>query len=656
MKTKEAVDAAFAYTKKVGVPMMVGVPNYELIDDTKADLGTAYSSAKIGGFSGLKTIDEVIDFINSRILIYNQAKWTIFKRASKYYLNVQGFRKSAWEQVIPILSNGGGILSQAIREHNFASLERWGIAFGPTQISYGLDFASSVAPTHEMPDDRQYQIPTPELTYKVNRFPSLEVSQAHYDDGDIPSILYEIKGFALGWRDRDEPFILVQDSLDLPTSDNGQRFAIQIKKEDQILTAIASHEEAVGDYFLIHLDMRKEENKKLPPFGDWIGAGPAYEISKGVLITRRPAGEVILQLLESGGGGSVNGAYDLQLVGCNLDSSFINETSFLRYNSSSAISEWQFSLPADEVTLRDVLDPMLKTMGAALVMDRSSYSPKISIVLLGHEADEDQQSFSDLDFLASKPPYWTNFEDIVTQFKFIYDMQNEEPTTRIINNYDAINRLAGETKSMELSLYGITSDLLGGTTASDFLESFLPTYARLFRLYGQAMRMWFISIGTGKALTLDLGSYLKISSDFLKAYTDDYGISQKVGMIKKININLMGEGAEIELIHLGDSSPTWNASAYVSSVIDSDTIAIDTDYFSSADANYFQVGNVVKRSTPGSDDTTTTLTISQINGNQISFTSSHSASAGDVIQPTDYTTASSNHTKRAYIDRGFKYE
>ena len=140
-----------------------------------------------------------------------------------------------------------------------------------------------------------------------------------------------------------------------------------------------------------------------------------------------------------------------------------------------------------------------------------------------------------------------------------------------------IYRLAGETKSMELSLYGITSDLLGGTTASDFLESFLPTYARLFRLYGQAMRMWFISIGTGKALTLDLGSYLKISSDFLKAYTDDYGISQKVGMIKKININLMGEGAEIELIHLGDSSPTWNASAYVSSVIDSDTIAIDTE-------------------------------------------------------------------------------
>jgi len=38
MKTKEAVDAAFAYAKKVGVNMIVGVPNYDLI---------AYSEQKV---------------------------------------------------------------------------------------------------------------------------------------------------------------------------------------------------------------------------------------------------------------------------------------------------------------------------------------------------------------------------------------------------------------------------------------------------------------------------------------------------------------------------------------------------------------------------------------------------------------------------------
>ncbi len=35
MKTKEAVDAAFMYAKKVGVNMIVGVPNYDLIEYTE---------------------------------------------------------------------------------------------------------------------------------------------------------------------------------------------------------------------------------------------------------------------------------------------------------------------------------------------------------------------------------------------------------------------------------------------------------------------------------------------------------------------------------------------------------------------------------------------------------------------------------------------
>ncbi len=36
MKTKEAVDEAFAYAKKVGVPLIVGVPNPELLDHTES--------------------------------------------------------------------------------------------------------------------------------------------------------------------------------------------------------------------------------------------------------------------------------------------------------------------------------------------------------------------------------------------------------------------------------------------------------------------------------------------------------------------------------------------------------------------------------------------------------------------------------------------
>lgn len=38
MKTKDAVDQAFAYARKVGVNMIVGVPNYELLDHAEAQV------------------------------------------------------------------------------------------------------------------------------------------------------------------------------------------------------------------------------------------------------------------------------------------------------------------------------------------------------------------------------------------------------------------------------------------------------------------------------------------------------------------------------------------------------------------------------------------------------------------------------------------
>jgi hypothetical protein len=612
-------------------PLVFRVPNF-----------SAYGWYPLTLGNGLKTHDEIIKTINDYGATFPSGPFAILKRSGRYVLRVS--QTLGFDDAL-VFSDNSDLLIQASNEQFAFDVPLPYIAFDPQAHSFGISFLGSLAPIREKTDDRVYQSDLG-LKFTVTEFPF----------GGADPALYDIRGFALGWRDRDEPYILVQDSLGLPTEADGNLYAIQIKIGEDVVNALATHEEDVGGAYLLHLDMNISENRKLPPFGDWLGEGSPIEISKGMIITRRPAGEVILQLLESGGGGAINGAYDLQLTGCNLHSSMIDEQSFLSLNSASGITDWMFSLPADELTLREILDPMLKTMGACIVMNRDSFNPRISLVLLGHEADEDQTSLSDVDFLASKPPYWSNFEDIVTQFKFRYDMHQEEPTTRIVNNYDAINRLAGETKSMELDLYGITSDILGGTNASDFLENFLPTYARLFRLYGQAVRMWHLSIGTGKGLALDVGSYLKITSAFLKGYADAYGVSNKIAMVQSISIDLMGEGTELKLIHLGDSSPSWNASAKIATIINTTTIEIESAFYSDADISYFKAGDIVDYVLQGSEATTLTKTIASINANQITFTSNHGMSAGGIIQPTTYLNASSHHTKRAYIDRSFIYE
>jgi len=394
----------------------------------------------------------------------------------------------------------------------------------------------------------------------------------------------------------------------------------------------------------------------LPSFGDFLDSSETIEISRGILIENKPIGEVMLEILESGGGSQTNGDYDVHLVGCNLSSSFIDETSFLAYQGATNVQNWEFNLSIDDLTARDIIEPMLKVMGCAIVMDRSSFYPRLKLISIGHESQENQTLITDDDMLVDPSPYWTMYEDIITQFKFIYDLQNEQPTERIINNYSAINLLAGETRSEEYKLYGLTSSIVGSPRAGDFLAYFRPTYARLFELYGQAIRQWIFSVTTGKAFDLDVGSTVRVSSQYLKGYGDLYGITDQVGLIVSMQLSLFSEGCALKVNHYGLSSPTWNASARIDTVIDATTIEIISDLYSDSDISFFKAGDVVSIYTMGASDTRRVRTISAISGNQIVFTSSHGSSAGDVIQPSTYTTASPEHKLRAYIDREYKYE
>ena len=348
-------------------PLVFRVPNFSAYGYYPLTLGT-----------GLKTHDEIIKTINDYGALFPSGPFAILKRSGRYILRVS--QTLGFDDAL-VFSDNSDLLIQASNEQFAFDVPLPYIAFDPQAHSFGISFLGSLAPVREKTDDRTYQADLG-LKFTVTEFPF----------GGADPALYDIRGFALGWRDRDEPYILVQDSLGLPTEADGNLYAIQIKIGEDVVNALATHEEDLGGAYLLHLDMTISENRRLPPFGDWLGEGSPIEISKGMIITRRPAGEVILQLLESGGGGAINGAYDLQLTGCNLNASVIDEQSFLSLNSASGITDWMFSLPADELTLREILDPMLKTMGACIVMNRDSFNPRISLVLLGHEADEDQTS------------------------------------------------------------------------------------------------------------------------------------------------------------------------------------------------------------------------------------------------------------------------
>jgi len=603
------------------------------------------SDAQVIFADGLLSTDQILSHLNTTISLDTRLllHWQLKFNNGRYILNLM---PGNLLYVYQVFTDDFELLREDHYSRVGRDIDPRYIVPDNACLNYGINFSSSEAPVRSKavdPNRYQFDIQETDDIYFYEYNPEITIE-------------YEVRGIAQGWYERGEKYLLVKDSLGLPSTYDGSLYAIQINAYGKSFKALAKSETAVSVGYIIELDQDNDYNRKLPSFGDFLDSSETIEISRGILIENKPIGEGMLEILESGGGSQINGDYDVHLVGCNLSSSFIDETSFLAYQGATNVQNWEFNLSIDDLTARDIIEPMLKVMGCAIVMDRSSFYPRLKLISIGHESQENQTLITDDDMLVDPSPYWTMYEDIITQFKFIYDLQNEQPTERIINNYSAINLLAGETRSEEYKLYGLTSSIVGSPRAGDFLAYFRPTYARLFELYGQAIRQWVFSVTTGKAFDLDVGSTLRVSSKYLKGYGDLYGITDQVGLIVSMQLSLFSEGCALKVNHYGLSSPTWNASARIDTVIDATTIEIISDLYSDSDISFFKVGDVVSIYTMGASDTRRVRTISAISGNQITFTSSHGSSAGDVIQPSTYTTASPEHQLRAYIDREYKYE
>ena len=592
---------------------------------------------------GLISTNDILNTINSAPQGVEPGKWSIRFNGSSYYLMLEPVDPQT--TVDQVFTDDIELIKLEQQSWSFSDLDFRYTADEPNCINFGINFNSSIAPIRTRKDPNEYQFNL-----------DLDQNLYFYRYSSTNYIEYPIKGLALGWYERGEKYLLVQDSLGLPTTYDGTLYSIEIRVYDKSFKAMAKQQTQLSNGYLIELDMDNIFNRQLPSFGDFLDSGDKIEISRGLLIENKPVGQVILELLESGGGGQVNGDYDVHLVGCNISQAYIDKNSFLAYQGASTIRNWEFNLSIDDLNARDIIEPMLKIMGCAIIMDRSSFFPRLSLVAIGHESQEEQQLITDEDMLVDPSPYWSTYEDIITQFRFIYDLQNEKPTERVVNNFAAVNQLAGETASEEYKLYGLTSSIVGGVTAGSFLNFFRPIYARLFALYGQAIRQWFLSVTTGKGIGLDIGSRIRVTSNFLKGYNDSYGVNNEVAMITAIKLSMFGEGCDLKLNYYGFSSPTWNASCRIYNVISTTTIEIIPDLYSEADISYFKVGDIVQIFTMGANDTKRTKTIASISGNQITFTSTHSSSVDDIIQPTIYANASSHHKQRAYIDQGYSYE
>lgn len=479
---------------------------------------------------------------------------------------------------------------------------------------------------------------------------------------------YQLRDIARGYYQLYESKILVENSIGLPTSATANEFYfITVRYYDRRSDSTrdqffeATHETTAtfdgGDIgYLIHLREGQSLSNNTS-FGDWRGKERAI-ITRGGRFTGERVGVALLKLLESGGGGGINGTYDVLSVGLNIPSSEIDEASFLAVDSTSPFL-FSDQYAADGADLRSTFESICKLLGAVLIMRRDQTTGKSKIALVSIGADRAVDAKLDIlngDWLVDPPPTWGVYEDIVTQIEFSYDydpIEEQYQSTLLFNDQEAINRYGGERSKISLELAGVSSDQFGRGAGNSY-DQFLPTAGRLFNLLANPLRIWRGGISTGSSIYLDLGAYVKASSPHLRGYGDEYGVTSGVGMIRSINQELMNEGCELEIITTGLIVVAWNASATVATIPTTTTITVYDDTFSDSsvdDISFFKAGDVVDYVPTGDQDNAITgLTIDSISSNTITFTAAHNIpSAAGTIEPTVYASASTDHRNDGYL-------
>ena len=477
---------------------------------------------------------------------------------------------------------------------------------------------------------------------------------------------FPFQGVASSFYQLFEDRILVDSSIGLPSSASSVSFDIVVRftdrktnlQRDQYFTA--THESTatfdgvdVGVY--VHLEPSQDLRENVS-FGNWSGYERVTIFRASRLRGDRP-GVALLKLLESGGGEGLNGTYDVFTLGLNIDDSHIDEQSFLAVDSTSLITVDSF-ISGDEGDLRELVESILKLLSAAIVMRRDPTTgvSKVTLVSIGNDRSANTDlSISAGDWLADEPPYWGVYEDIVTQIEYQYDydaIEEKYMSNVLFSNQEAITRYGGERSKITLTLPGLSSDEFG-RGAGDRYAEFLPISSRIFNLLSNPLRVWRGSIATGQSIYLDVGSYVSVSSPHLKGYSDAYGVTDGVGMIRSIRQELMSEGCELEILVTGLSPVAWNVTARVTAFT-ADTVTVaENDFSSSAvdDVSFFKAGDVVDYVPRGDhDNAITNLTIQSIAGNVITFTGAHSiASANGTLESTTYANASATHQADAYL-------
>jgi len=391
-----------------------------------------------------------------------------------------------------------------------------------------------------------------------------------------------------GWYQTGELYVSCDAELAIPSA--ADTLWIRVRWVDHITGDDREARAEVVDVTEIEaglwaLKLAGNSRRELPSFGDWSTLDPPVRISPTLPRLPLSVPEQILRLLLSTGGMGIGGdGRDRLPFGMGLHTADVDVGSFLRFAIPPDLNRWAPVVPEDGVTLGDLLAPILRAIGGAMVMKRDTQGrERIALVAVSapSRVEAIERALTDADWSLSRPPGSDTTSDVVTTRRYETDHANfgegDPQLVFAMTNSAAIGAAGGPTDVEVLELRGIK--LLGPNAqggAPEALTVMQLVDSRLSASTAFEQRIWVADTTTPAGWLLYPGAAVSVTSDYLKGFSDTVGVADQLARVMSIRTELWQDGCALTMHHFGANLTGVNLALKVTASTAADEVTVST--------------------------------------------------------------------------------
>lgn len=421
---------------------------------------------------------------------------------------------------------------------------------------------------------------------------------------------------------------------------------------------VALPDGGVGYAWTIHPD----DEGAVPDLMDYPGMTQTT-FTPTVVFRDRPPGRILLELIESGTGAGVNGDHDKHNAGAGIPSRLVDEGSFDQLQPEPGADEWTQEVPQG-AKLSKLATGLLKALGGVLALRTSPIDGRCRLTLIPLAPPSETNALGNVrngDFLVKSPPESHPDQRVVNRVKILALTQSGAEQPIVHRDNRTINRMSGETRTMELDLRA-TRPLLDDNAAGEGFNRFRPLAGRIFLNLARPRELWEGEVVCGPLLFAQpAGVYLFTSRRLRSPASAAYGVTLEPARLLGARVGLMSAGTEISAVAHGLNARGWGPSCeVVGEAVDGDNVVLTVEenlYSNPAggvlDVDGFEVGDLVRIEPEGDDDAAVQRAVLAIDRATPSMTvagpSGLSSPHWGGIIPEAYDDAPTHHRAYAYL-------